>query len=226
MANKIKVVLLTLIAASLLMFVCAGATVITYADTDKPLHTEEVGDGITEPLPDPDTQPDAPEPDGGGQVAAPSIEELAERFKTYLIGKYGEDYEYYYNQIIEQWGSIEGYLLAFGEKLPEEQRTGWDKFVGWLSEYAPVWATAFAVAVLITAVLIGKSKLNKLKSWFKALVEKLVNKRLAPIEKELNLQSGATVSMLHAQKALLGTADKFSGNVKELDEAEKWLSGE
>lgn len=224
MSNKLRVAILTVIMASLLMFVCVGGTVITYADTDEPIQTEEVGNDIPEPLPDPDIQPVAPETDNGEQVTAPNIEELAERFKTYLIGKYGEDYEYYYNRIIEQWGSIEGYLLAFGEKLPEEQRSGWDKFVGWLSEYAPVWATAFAVAVLVITVLVGKSKLNKLKAWFTALVEKLVNKRLAPIENELNLQSNATVSMLHAQKALLGTAEKFSENVKELDKAEKELT--
>lgn len=197
--KKAFVIILTTI---LLLFITIGTGMTTYADTesDPPAVAEE-----TE------------EPENG-------IDRVAEQFVAYLKDKYGEDYETYYNAIIEQWGSVEGYLLAFGNKLPEQYQSDWDKFVGWLNEYAPIWVSAVAVVVLILALIIGKSKLKKLKDWFTALVEKLVNKRLAPIENELNLQSKATLSLLHSQMAMFGTSEKFTENVKELEAAEKELA--
>ena len=199
-----------LIAAVIIAFALIATTVITYAETED--------DGTT-------TESTTPE-ENDEEDSELSVEGLADSFTNYLKAKYGDDYEYYYNRIIEQWGSIEGYLLAFGNKLPDEYKTGWDKFVGWLNEYKVIWGTALAAVLVIIAVLIGKRKINKFKEWFTALVEKLVNKRLAPIENELNLQSSATISILHSQKALLGNSDRFSDNVKELEEAEKELNNE
>lgn len=197
--TKFKKAFAIILTTILLLFITIGTGITTYADTeaDPPINTEET------------------------EV---SIDDLADQFVDYLKDKYGSDYEVYYNFIIEQWGSIEGYLLAFGNKLPEEYQSGWDKFVGWLNEYAPIWVSAVAVIVLIIAIIFGKSKIKKLKEWLTALIEKLVNKRLAPIENELNLQSKATLSLLHSQKAIFGMSEKFAENVKELEEAEKELS--
>lgn len=202
--TKLQKAFAVIMATVLLLFITMGVSVASYADEvqEPPAMTEETEQTETE------------------------IDGVAEQFVSYLKDKYGADYEYYYNLIIEQWGSVEGYLLAFGNKLPEEYQSGWDKFVGWLNEYAPVWVTALTVVVLITALIVGKSKIKKLKEWFTALAEKLVNKRLAPIENELNLQSKATLSILHSQKALFGSSEKFSENVKELEEAEKELNNE
>lgn len=202
--TKLQKAFAVIMATVLLLFITMGAGVASYADEvqEPPAITEETEQTET------------------------GIDGVAEQFVAYLKDKYGADYEYYYNLIIEQWGSVEGYLLAFGNKLPEEYQSGWDKFVGWLNEYAPVWVTALTVVVLITALIVGKSKIKKLKEWFTALAEKLVNKRLAPIENELNLQSKATLSILHSQKALFGSSEKFSENVKELEQAEKELNNE
>ena len=153
-----------------------------------------------------------------------TIDGVATQFINYLKDKYGADYEHYYNAIIEKWGSIEGYLLDFGNRLPEEHRSGWDKFVRWLRDYAVIWAPIFAALILIIAIIFGKRIYEKIKDWFTKLVEKLVNKKLAPIENELNLQSKAMVAMLHSQKALLGSSEKFSDTVKELDEADKEIT--
>lgn len=145
-----------------------------------------------------------------------AIEGIADGFKAYLKERYGEEYQYYYDRIIENWGSVEAYLLSFGEKLPEEKRTDWDKFVGWLNEYAPVWAVPLAIAIVIIVALVGKK-------WFNAIVDRIVNAKLSPIISELNKQSSATVSIIHAQKALLGSGERFADSVKELDESEKEL---
>lgn len=146
-----------------------------------------------------------------------NIEHIADTFTEYLKERYGDDYERYYAQIIDGWGSVEAYLLSFGEKLPEESKTGWQKFVGWLDEYSSVWAPAFAVAVIIIVALIGKKQFDR-------IVDRMVNAKLKPIVEELNKQSNATVSILHSQKALLGSVTKFTENVKELEESEKELT--
>ena len=145
------------------------------------------------------------------------IEHIADTFIEYLKERYGDDYEHYYTQIIENWGSVEAYLLTFGEKLPEKRKTSWQKFVGWLREYASVWAPPFAVAMVIIVALIGKKHFDK-------IIERIVNAKLKPIVGELNKQSKATVSILHSQKALLGSVPKFTDNVKELEESEKELA--
>lgn len=163
--------------------------------------------------------------DGSQEIAAEEeintestagIEGVADNFLNYLKERYGDDYLYYYEKIIDNWGSVEAYLLSFGDKLPEEHKNAWQKFVGWLSEYSSVWAPAFAVAVVIIVALIGKKQFNK-------IVDRIVNVKLQPIVGELNKQSSATVSILHAQKALLGTGERFAESVKELEKSEKEL---
>ena len=139
------------------------------------------------------------------------IQKLVDSFVAYLKDKYGEDYELYYNRIIEEWGSVEAYLLSLGENLPEEYKNGWEKFVGWLGEYASVWAPALAVVLVIIAALFGKKLVHRIAELFKKLFQ------------GSNQQSSALIAVIRAQKALMGTNEKFSENVKELEEAEKRL---
>ncbi len=197
--TKMKTAIVTLLAAILLIVICTGAGFTVNAETQ------------TETLPP--VQPEETETPENG------IDDVAAQFVEYLKSRYGAEYELYYNAIIEQWGSIEGYLLAFGDKLPEEHKTGWDKFVGWLTEYAPVWAAPLAAVLLIIIAVAGKKTFNR-------IVDRIVNTKLSPVIKELNLQSNATVSLIRAQKALLGNNARFAGNVEELSAAEKELKNE
>ncbi len=101
--NKLKLAF-TVIVSAIIIFVGTGAgftvNAETQAETLPPVQTEET---------------EAPEN---------GIDGVAVQFVEYLKSRYGAEYELYYNAIIEQWGSIEGYLLAFGDKLPEEHKTG------------------------------------------------------------------------------------------------------
>lgn len=181
-----------------------GQTVIDKTETDNPTDhedSEEVEPPITEPTEDEEDK----------------IDEMVRSFKAYLMEKYGEDYEYYYNLIIDNYGSVENYLIQIGNKLPETYQSSWQSFVGWLSEYASVWAPVLAVAIVIIVSIVGKKTFN-------SLVEKIVNAKLSPIIDELNKQSNATVSLLHAQQSLMGTNEKFADNVKEMAESEKELT--
>lgn len=73
--------------------------------------------------------------------------------------------------------------------------------------------------LLIIIAVAGKKTFNR-------IVDRIVNTKLSPVIKELNLQSNATVSLIRAQKALLGNNARFAGNVEELSAAEKELKNE
>ncbi len=192
--TKIKITFLLIFATMLIIFVCTGARISTYAQADEGQLIEATED-------------------------QPNLDSVAEQFTEYLKAKYGEEYEYYYNAIIKQWGSIEGYLLAFGDKLPEQHKTSWDKFVAWLGDYSPVWAPMLAVIILVVVAVVGKKIFNK-------SIEKIVNVNLSPIIKELNLQSNATATIIRTQRTLLGNNERFAVAVEELTEAEKELKNE
>lgn len=196
--SKIKTVIVVLLAA-IILFIGAGATTITFADTAPTEQTETVN-------------PDISSDESG-------LDELVAQFTKYLKQKYGEEYDYYYNKIIEQWGSVEAYLLSLGGEMPEEYQSDWQKFIDWLGEYSVIWAPALAVAIVIIVAVIGKKQFNK-------IVERAVNGRLSPIINELNMQSDATVAILRAQKALMGANERFAEYVKELTAAEKELKDE
>lgn len=145
------------------------------------------------------------------------IENVADDFTAYLKERYGDDYQYYYDKIIENWGSVEAYLLSFGEKLPEEYKSGWDKFVGWLSEYSSVWAPAFAVVALIIAAVIGKKQ-------FERIVKDCVDKKVAPIVSELNKQSKGIAAISTGTKALLPKSEKFNESAEQLESSARELT--
>lgn len=145
------------------------------------------------------------------------IEEISDGFVDYLKGRYGDDYQYYYDKIIENWGSVEAYLLSFGERLPDEHKTAWQYFVGWLSDYSSVWAPAFAVIALIIAAVIGKKQFEK-------IVKECVDKKVAPIISEMNKQSKGIAAISSGTKALLPKSEKFAESAEQLDSSAKELT--
>lgn len=215
--NRIKKFFIAVLATVLIVVLCAGSAMSAFADTDG-----SVADGTElsgEPLPDEEGNAPADETQAPDEAETAGLKDVAAKFTQYLKDEYGEDYEYYYNQIIENWGSVEAYLLAFGGKLPDEYKSDWDKFVGWLSEYSVIWAPVLAVAIVIDVALIGKKQFEK-------IVEKIVIKVINPIVKELNLQSKAQVASLRGQKALLGNNPKFMETVTDLEISERELKGD
>lgn len=219
--TKLKTAFAIIIAAMLMFFISGGAIAASAEEYDAP--QEPVGQ--TEPDADeqPDETPDVTiEPPTDENIEDEeqddAIEDIAANFVDWLKTTFGADYEYYYNIIIEKWGSVEQYLLQFGtENLPEQYQTGWQNFVSWLGEYAPVWAPILAVAVVIIVYIIGKKR-------FESIVKKAVDSKISGVGTELNKQSKAQIATNRALKALLGSGEKFAENVKELDESEKELN--
>lgn len=189
--KRIKTILFVVVVLALSICFCASVVLSAFADSG------EEASKVTETLDE-------------------NASTIAEQFCDYLKSKYGEDYEYYYNRIIEEWGSVEAYLLSFGEKLPQEYKTSWDYFVEWLGEYSPVWAPVFTVVIVIVVAVIGKKK-------FDAIVKNVVDKKIAPVINELNKQSKSLATIAEANRALLPKNEKFADISESLDSSAKEL---
>ena len=98
-----------------------------------------------------------------------------------------------------------------GATRPQENQHATHTVVARLAEYATAWPPALAVMLVIVAALFGKKLVHRIAELFKKLFQ------------GSNQQSSALIAVIRAQRALMGTNEKFSENVKELEEAEKRL---
>lgn len=199
---KSQKLLLSLVLVAAILFAVLSAFPLAYAEELPPDMVAE------EPL--------APETPTDGETDGDDITGIVDRFIANLKDKYGDDYEYYLNAILEQWGSVEAYLLSLTDNLPDELQTGYADFIGWLGEYASIWAPCLAVALVIIGFIVGKKALN-------TILNRIVEARIKPIEEELNKQSAAQAAQLKATRALLGTNEKFAEERKSAEDAEKKL---
>ena len=205
------------------MFVCLVATFTgAYAEettapeqvTEEPQDEPQIDDDeATEPPTTEEPTEEDTDTDTAFDMAA-----LVDKFTAYLKDKYGAEYDAIYNGIIEQWGSIEAYLLQFGEEyIPEEYNAGWNAFIEWLSVNAPIWAPALALACIIFIAVFGKKAFNK-------IVQKIVDAKVNLLSDELNKQSAALSAQMKALKMIMPTNEKCAAAVQELEEKEKELS--
>lgn len=205
------------------MFVCLVATFTgAYAEettapeqvTEEPQNEPQIDDNeATEPPTTEEPTQEDTDTDTAFDMAA-----LVDKFTQYLKDKYGAEYDAIYNGIIEQWGSIEAYLLQFGkEYIPEEYNAGWNAFIEWLSVNAPIWAPALALACIIFIAVFGKKAFNK-------IVQKIVDTKVNVLSDELNKQSAALSAQMKALKMIMPTNEKCAAAVQELEEKEKELS--
>lgn len=143
-------------------------------------------------------------------------ESLVSGFLGQLKDKYGEDYEVYYNAILNEWGSVEAYLLSLadGENIPDVAADGWKQFIGWLGEYSPIWGSILAVVCLIIVILFGKVALKKVKQAVVAIADKFKT-----LFKSVNKQYGIMKAQNDALLALLGENPKYEEKRKALIEA-------
>lgn len=209
MNYKIKVVFITIIAAMLVFFISGGVMIASADEVSDPAAQTEVTDDAQdgEPPAEIPEEPETPQTD----------EEIGADFVEWLKATFGSDYEYYYNLIIEHWGSIEDYLTQFGEEnLPEGFNAGLQKVLDWLDEYVAIWAPVLAIVVIVAYYLIKKRSTRK-------TIEKVVDSKMTVLSDELNKQSKAIMAIGHGQTALLGKNARFADTVKEIEDTEKEL---
>lgn len=241
MNYKIKTTLLAMLAATLILFLGCGAVAV-YAEEGNDYVQEEVQDDTLDsseevpseetPVETPDESPED-EPEQTPDTDTPPEEEpditeddpsdmtdgeIGADFVEWLKATFGSDYEYYYNLIIENWGSIEDYLLEFGEShLPDSFQAGLEIVISWLSKYVTIWAPVLAIIIIIFVYCMAKRR-------FKKIVSEAVDSQMTIVSTELNKQARATMAVMHAQKALLGKNAKFADTISEIETSENELN--
>lgn len=146
-------------------------------------------------------------------------DELVNGFLAQLKAKYGDEYETYYNAILAEWGSVEEYLLSLvNDDTPDAAANGWTRFVKWLGEYSPIWASILAVAAVIIIIVCGKKALGKVANWvtgtggkFKTVFNS-INKLYAA----QNAQSEALIKLLGENEKFKNERAALQSSVEEI----------
>lgn len=204
--SKIKKFIVLLFTAVMAVFLCVVPLTGNVRASAEEAEITTPAEGI-EP---PETDETTDETETGGD----GLKTLVDGFLAQLKAKYGDDYETYYNAIISDWGSIEEYLLSLvNEDAPDKAAQGWTAFVKWLGEYSPVWASIFAVALVILVIVCGKKALNKVVGFATG-----ANGKFKTLFAEINKIDAAQAAQNSALLKLLGENDRFK---EERDALEK-----
>ena len=146
-----------------------------------------------------------------------TLRALVDGFLARLKAKYGDDYETYYNAILAEWGSVEEYLLSLvTEDTPDVVASGWGKFVKWLGDYSPVWASVFAIAIVIMLILIGRRALSKIGGWASGN-----KKQMKTVFSTFNKHSRGLIAVQRFLLKFAGENERFKGERKALEESIK-----
>ena len=89
--------------------------------------------------------------------------------------------------------------------------------MAWLDRYAVIWVPILAIAMVIIVYFGGKKFIDK-------RISNAVDKKVTPVNAELNKQSAAQAAQMKAMRALLGKNEKFAEVAKELENREKELT--
>ena len=131
---------------------------------------------------------------------------LAEEFIQTLKDRYGEQWETYYNAILDEWGTVEAFLLsAMPDGAPDVAKNGWNKFVDWTRENWVVIAAVSAVVLTVIVVLFGKKCVGLIVGFFKKMFS-LVGKLFSGV----NLLYKNAKAQNDALLALMGNNPRFS----------------
>lgn len=142
------------------------------------------------------------------------LQDLIDSFLVQLKEKYGDDYERYYNAILEEWGSVEAYLLSLAENgtIPDVAADGWTKFVIWLGEYAPIWGSILAVTALIIVIMFGKKALKKVTGFVTN-----TGSKFKTLFAELNKMENVQIAQNRALEKLLGENQRYAEQRQDLE---------
>lgn len=153
----------------------------------------------------------------GGETLAEESQGVAESVQEYLKAIYGDDYEKYYNQIVENWGSVENFLLNASENLPEKYRYKATELLTTINAYIGVGADA-VLLLCVSVYIIYRAKKNK-----------KINADLSTLKAQDNQIEVAQLAIIKSQKAQsaafqkLLPGEKFEKEVSELTESDKAL---
>lgn len=131
---------------------------------------------------------------------------LAEEFIQTLKDRYGEQWETYYNAILDEWGTVEAFLLsAMPDGAPDVAKNGWNKFIDWTRENWVIIAAVGAVVLTVIVVLFGKKCVGLIVGFFRKMFS-LVGKLFSGV----NLLYKNAKAQNDALLALMGNNPRFS----------------
>lgn len=164
------------------------------------------------PAPDNGAQEDVS--DGAEEELTNGLQSLVDGFIAQLKVRYGADYEQYYEAVLAEWGSVEAYLLSLSAdgKVPDVAKEGYEAFVCFLGETAPVWGSALAVLLVIIALAFGKKAIKSLAGWFDGS-----KKQWQTLFEETNKQCAVLRAQNAALVKLLGENPRFEAERVELE---------
>lgn len=138
--------------------------------------------------------------------------EIVEAFIKYLKEEYGDEYETYYNAIIEQWGSVKAYLNSkIEDGTLTESADNWSLFVAWMDRYSVIWAPILAVLCVILAFIAGRKVYIVIKNLFNRLF------------KGTNQTATAQIAIIESLEKLLGNTEKTKEEREKLEKAKEEL---
>lgn len=149
-----------------------------------------------------------------------AMQALVEGFIEELRAKYGAEWQTYYDAILNEWGSVEAYLLSLGpDDAPDPVKNGWEAFVAWLGEYSPVWGSILAISLVVFAALFGKTIVTKIKGFGAAVMDKFKT-----LFSSVNKQYEVLKAQNDALMKLLGDTPKFEEQRKALEKANEEMN--
>lgn len=154
--KKLKTVLVVILVTVFTLAVCFVCSQITYAASADAIAAEGIFDVNSEGEIAP-TTPETPVPE---QTPDNDRKSITQSVQEYLKAIYGDDYEIYYNQIIDNWGSVEKFLLNASEILPEETKYKATELLSTINAYIGVGADA-VLLLCIGIYIIYRAKKNK-----------------------------------------------------------------
>lgn len=164
-----------------------------------------------------ENQPVEGEDVSGEQTDEPTSDGVSDSVKQYLMSVYGAEWESHYNQIIEQWGSIEKYLLSASENLPDEYKYKAQELIMSAGGYVPLIAYCL--------LIIGAMAIS--------IYQRIKNKRLAgeiaSVKAGQNQELEGDLAIMDGLKAIftvlkdLTPGERFDGAREALISAEAKL---
>lgn len=188
---------------------CSRTVFVTYAE-ETPQSTEESSEN----------EPTEPGTEVDGSTTESPADSISERVKAYLQSIYGDDYEKYYNEIIEHWGSIENFLLNASENMPEEYRYKATELLTTVNAYIGVGADMILLlfgAVFLIYIIKKQRKTNADLTTLKACDNQIEEAQLALIESQ-KAQSAALQQLMPGEK-FEGARAALVASDKALDSA-------
>ena len=210
MTKRLRAILIVALVVVFTLAVCLFCSQTVYtasADTGMAEITAENAEN----------EPTTPETDTDGSLTENGTETITDSVRAYLQAIYGNDYEKYYNKIIENWGSVEKFLLNASENLPDEYRYKATELLTTVNAYIGVGADA-VLLLCVSAYIIYRARKNK-----------KINADLKTLKAGDNQIETAQLAIIQSQKAQsaalqkLLPGDKFENEVAILAESDKAL---